>query len=88
MKARRGESRRSGCLKVVPRPRGGWVVVNHRGAVVSEHPSATEAELAAAALEGPSARSCVLRSATATHGPTAVGLPADSPGGTIFTVRL
>jgi hypothetical protein len=49
MRARRGESRRSGCVKVVPRPRGGWVVVNHRGAVVSEHPSATEAELAAAA---------------------------------------
>ena len=49
MRVRRGDSRRSGCVKVVPRPRGGWVVVNHRGAVVSEHPSATEAELAAAA---------------------------------------
>ncbi len=37
-------------MKVVPQPRGGWVVVNHREVVVSEHPSATEAELAAAAM--------------------------------------
>lgn len=49
MSPRRRESRRSGCVKVVPQPRGGWVVVNHRGVVVSEHPSATEAEQAAAA---------------------------------------
>jgi hypothetical protein len=49
MSARRRESRRSGCVKVVPQPHGGWVVVNPGGVVVSEHPSATEAELAAAA---------------------------------------
>lgn len=36
-------------MKVVPQPRGGWVVVDHRGVIVSEHPSATEAELAAMA---------------------------------------
>lgn len=39
----------SGCLKVLPQPRGGWVVANHREVVVSEHRSATEAELAAVA---------------------------------------
>lgn len=44
----RRESRGSGCVKVVPQPRGGWVVVNQREVVVSEHPSATQAELAAA----------------------------------------
>jgi hypothetical protein len=33
----------------VPRLRGSWVVVTHREAVVSEHRSATEAELAATA---------------------------------------
>jgi hypothetical protein len=49
MSTRRGASGISGCVNVVPEPRGGWVVVNHRGVVVSEHPSATEAELAAAA---------------------------------------
>lgn len=49
MSARRRESHRSGCVKVVPQPHGGWVVVNPGGVVVSEHPSATEAELAAAA---------------------------------------
>lgn len=49
MSARRRKSRRSGRVKVVPQPRGGWAVVNHRGVVVSEHASATEAELAAAA---------------------------------------
>ncbi len=37
-----------GRLKVVPKPRSGWVVVNHREAVVSEHHSATEAQQAAA----------------------------------------
>lgn len=36
-------------LKVVPRPRGGWVVLNRREVIMSEHRSATEAELAAAA---------------------------------------
>ena len=49
MSTRRRESRGSGCVKVVPQPRGGWVVVNQREVVVSEHPSATQAELAAAA---------------------------------------
>lgn len=44
----RGARGRDG-LKVVPKPRGGWLVVNHREAVVSEHRSATEAELAASA---------------------------------------
>lgn len=36
-------------MKVVSQPRGGWVVVDHREVIVSEHPSATEAELAAMA---------------------------------------
>ncbi len=49
MTARRRAWRGSGCVKVVPQPRGGWAVVNHREVVVSEHPSATEAELEAAA---------------------------------------
>lgn len=49
MSAWRRESRRSRCVKVVPERHGGWVVVNPGGVIVSEHPSATEAELAAAA---------------------------------------
>ncbi len=49
MSARPRGARGHGCLKVVPKPRGGWVVVNHREVVVSEHRNATEAELAAAA---------------------------------------
>lgn len=49
MSAQCREPRTCDCVKVVPQPRGDWVVVNHRGVVVSEHPSATEAELAAAA---------------------------------------
>lgn len=46
-RARGARGRR--CLKVVPKPRGGWVVVNPGEVVVSEHRSATEAERAAAA---------------------------------------
>ncbi len=49
MSGRARGARRHGCLKVVPKPRGGWMVVNHREAVVSEHRSATEAQRAAAA---------------------------------------
>ncbi|MEO6859329.1 MAG: hypothetical protein ABI323_12230 [Solirubrobacteraceae bacterium] len=36
-------------MKVVSQPRGGWVVIDHREVIVSEHRSATEAELAAMA---------------------------------------
>lgn len=50
MRARLGGSPGFGCLRVVPRPRGGWVVVDHREVVVSEHRSATEAEFAAMAM--------------------------------------
>lgn len=42
-------ARGSARLKVVPQPRGGWVVLNRREVIMSEHRSATEAELAAAA---------------------------------------
>jgi hypothetical protein len=37
------------CLRVMPRPRGGWIVINDHDVVVSEHVTATEAELAARA---------------------------------------
>jgi hypothetical protein len=36
------------CLRVLPRPRGSWIVATER-AVLSEHPTATEAESAALA---------------------------------------
>lgn len=49
MSPRRRDSRGSGCVKVVPQPRGGWVVINHREVIVSEHPNVTEAQVAAAA---------------------------------------
>jgi hypothetical protein len=49
MSARGRASRGSGCVKVVSQPRGGWAVVNREEVIVSEHPSATEAEQAAAA---------------------------------------
>ncbi len=39
----------SGCIRVVPRPRGGWIVLAEHEAVVSEHATATEAERAAMA---------------------------------------
>lgn len=47
MSTRARGAHRRGWLKVVPKPRGGWLVVNHRETVVSEHRSATEAQLAA-----------------------------------------
>ena len=40
--------RRHRCLRVLPRPRGSWIVATERG-VLSEHPNATEAESAALA---------------------------------------
>lgn len=36
-------------LRVMPRPRGGWLVITDQEVVVSEHVTATEAELAARA---------------------------------------
>ena len=44
MSARRRQPSGYRCLKVVPQPRGGWVVLSHRERVVSEHASASEAE--------------------------------------------
>ena len=41
-----GASRR---LRVLPRPRGSWVVATEHNEVLSEHATATEAELAAVA---------------------------------------
>ena len=41
-------SSRYRCLRVLPRPRGSWIVATDRE-VLSEHPSATEAENAALA---------------------------------------
>src|SRR5436309_9218557 len=38
---------RSCCLRVLPRPRGSWIVATGRGNVLSEHATATEAEIAA-----------------------------------------
>lgn len=38
--------RRHGCLRVLPRPRGSWIVASERE-VLSEHSTATEAENAA-----------------------------------------
>ena len=40
--------RRHRCLRVLPRPRGSWIVATER-AVLSEHGTATEAERAALA---------------------------------------
>ncbi len=40
---------RSRCLRVLPRPRGSWIVATGRGNVLSEHATATEAEIAAMA---------------------------------------
>ena len=34
-------------LRVLPRPRGSWIVATERGDVVSEHATATDAEIAA-----------------------------------------
>lgn len=49
MTARPRGARGSARLKVVPEPRGDWVVLNRREVILSEHRSATEAELAAVA---------------------------------------
>jgi hypothetical protein len=43
--------RRHRCLRVLPRPRGSWIVVSDRE-VLSEHSTATEAENAAWARLG------------------------------------
>lgn len=40
---------RSRCLRVLSRPRGSWIVATERGNVLSEHATATEAEIAAMA---------------------------------------
>ncbi len=48
----RGEDRRAAVsrrLRVFPRPRGSWVVATDHDDVLSEHATATEAELAALA---------------------------------------
>ena len=34
-------------LRVLPRPRGSWIVATERGDVLSEHATATDAEIAA-----------------------------------------
>ena len=47
MSARNVNSARARSLRVVPRPRGNWIVVSEQDDVVSEHITATEAELAA-----------------------------------------
>lgn len=41
-------TRRGRCLRVLPRPRGSWIVATEQ-AILSEHPTATEAEDAALA---------------------------------------
>jgi hypothetical protein len=45
--ARELDRLRPSCLRVMPRPRGSWIVANERGAVLSEHATATDAETAA-----------------------------------------
>jgi hypothetical protein len=42
-------SSRSRCLRVVPRPRGSWILATEQDEVLSEHPTASEAEIAAIA---------------------------------------
>lgn len=49
MSARRRYPVGSRCLRVVPRSRGGWIVMTEQEVVMSEHATATEAELAARA---------------------------------------
>jgi hypothetical protein len=48
MNARESGTRRCRCLRVLPRPRGSWIVATEQ-AILSEHPTATEAENAALA---------------------------------------
>jgi hypothetical protein len=38
---------RSRCLRVMPRPRGSWIVANERGSVLSEHATASDGETTA-----------------------------------------
>ena len=40
---------RSRCLRVLPRSRGSWIVATEQDDVLSEHATATEAEIAALA---------------------------------------
>ena len=49
MSARRRHPAPPRSLRVLPRSRGGWIVTTEQDVVVSEHASATEAELAAQA---------------------------------------
>jgi hypothetical protein len=49
MTTRRRDPAGPHCLRVMPRPRGGWLVINDQEVVVSEHVTATEAELVARA---------------------------------------
>jgi hypothetical protein len=49
MSAGRRPSAGSRCLQVAPRSRGGWVVMSGEEVVLSEHVTATDAELAARA---------------------------------------
>jgi hypothetical protein len=46
MSGRELHSGRPSSLRVLPRPRGSWIVATGRGEVLSEHATATEAELA------------------------------------------
>jgi hypothetical protein len=50
MSTRRRDPAGSRCLTVAPRPRGGWTVMTAQRVVISEHLTASEAELAAMEL--------------------------------------
>jgi hypothetical protein len=47
MSSRELDPVRSHCLRVLPRQRGSWIVATERGNVLSEHATATDAEIAA-----------------------------------------
>ena len=49
MRTRDLSSSRARCLRVVPRPRGNWIVATEHDDALSEHATATEAEMAAVA---------------------------------------
>ncbi len=46
MSSREPVSGRARCLRVLPRPRGSWIVATAAGDVLSEHASVTAAEIA------------------------------------------
>jgi hypothetical protein len=49
MRTRDLSSSRARCLRVVPWPRGSWIVATEQDDALSEHATATEAEMAAVA---------------------------------------